>query len=99
MMATDMRPGTSGDDGVSGRPRGGGRVSVASTRPNSVEDQLHRSQLNLAAALLDAATKGSRLTEGQKAEVHHCKPTGLRASRTLSYSFVRVLSFAAARCN
>ena len=33
------------------------------------QDSLERSQLNLAAALLDTASRGTQLTEGQKAEV------------------------------
>ena len=43
----------------------------------STQDQLQISQMNLAAALLDAAAKGSRLTEGQKAEVPRACPAPL----------------------
>jgi hypothetical protein len=38
-------------------------------------EALRRSQLNLAAALLDASAKGNRLTENQKAEVRSSAET------------------------
>ena len=57
----DNRPSTSAD------PRG--RGSSRRAQSPKMYDSLQRSQLNLAAALLDTASKGTQLTEGQKAEV------------------------------
>ena len=60
----DCRPSTSNELSGRGSSRGSNRGAVPMD-PQS----LQRSQLNLAAALLDAAAKGSRLTDGQKAEL------------------------------
>lgn len=60
----DGRPSTSNDPNGRGSSRGSNRGT-----PGMDQQSLQRSQLNLAAALLDAAAKGSMLTEGQKAEL------------------------------
>lgn len=61
----DDRPSTSAD--ARGRRSSGPKM----------HDSLQRSQLNLAAALLDTASKGTQLTEGQKAEV---RPGSIRGA-------------------
>ena len=62
------RPTTSGGESEGRRLHSRGRPSTAGGQEH-YQDTLYHSQMNLAAALLDAAAKGSRLTENQKAEL------------------------------
>ena len=72
----DGRPVTSGESGPRLTPSRGGM------RPADAES-LQKSQLNLAAALLDAAAKGARLTEGQRAEVSDPRAPPRRRQRAV----------------